>query len=541
MMQLWRPRSREPRASLLDRLRHGQDGLAALLLDDAGGPALVIDASGRIVRCNEAMRTLLPAEALVRDARIERVFAIAARPLAWGRIEQALKGHALRPIEFAAALDLPAEPKDIRVALCPIREATGCISGALLRFADLTAQRALEAQLAHSQKLQATGQLAGGIAHDFNNLLTAILGAAEGIIEREQPLRANGQDTVDDARQICDSAQRGAALVRQLLAFGRQQTLLPRALAVNDVIASISGLLQRLLGGKVRLVAELEQPGRRVMADPTQLDQVLVNLVVNARDAMPDGGAITLRSGHLTVYAPQPAGAETMPPGRYVTIEVQDAGTGIPPAVLPHIFDPFFTTKRDAGGSGLGLSSVHGIIRQSGGFLTVDTKPGVGTCMRIFLPRWDGPEPDPEPAPTPAPTPGPAKAVDAYRGIVLLADDEAPVRRLAQRALMRAGWQVIEADSGESALESLHARPESAPPVTALISDMVMPGISGIELAIATRAFCKHPLLPVVFVSGYAESPVRGGLAQPGTVYLAKPYRLADLIETLDRVTQTVV
>jgi two-component system cell cycle sensor histidine kinase/response regulator CckA len=544
-MRLWRTRLHEraaetlaARTSLLGRLQHGRDGLAALLIDEAGGPALVIDAGGRIIRCNDAMRALLSPVALTNAASIKQVFAADSRHSAWLRIEQALSGQGQGPPEFTAALDRPAQRLDIRVALFPLREATGQISGALLRFADLTSQRTLEAQLAHSQKLQATGQLAGGIAHDFNNLLTAILGAAEGILEREQSLHPTGKsETAGDARQICESAHRGAALVRQLLAFGRQQTLQPRSLAVNDVIASISGLLQRLLGAKVRLVAELEQPGRRVMADPTQLDQVLVNLVVNARDAMPGGGEINLRSGHLTVYAPRSAGAETMPPGRYVTIEVQDRGTGIPPAVLPHIFDPFFTTKREAGGSGLGLSSVHGIIRQSDGFLTVETVQGAGTTMRIFLPRWDGPEPKPAPPPMEAAKPLP-RAAETSRGIVLLADDEAPVRRLALRALTRAGWQVIEAESGESALESLQARAESAAPITALVSDMVMPGMSGLELATAVRIWCKCPELPVVFVSGYAESPVRGGMAQPGMIYLAKPYRLAELTETLERATQ---
>lgn len=401
---------------------------------------------------------------------------------------------------------------------------------------DDTTQRAHAAQLAHSQKLQATGQLAGGIAHDFNNLLTAILGAAEGIIGR-----GHGGETTEDACQIRDSALRGAALVRQLLAFGRQQMLRPRALAVNDAIASVSGLLQRLLGARVRLVVELEQPGHCVLADPTQLDQVLVNLVVNARDAMPRGGEITLRSGHVTVSRPRIAGADTMPAGNYVTIEVQDQGTGILPHVLPHIFEPFFTTKRARGGSGLGLPSVHGIIRQSNGYLTVQTEPGAGTRMQIFLPRWDGPAP-PLPAPDPEPPALSAQPVDSppkSRGVVLLADDETAVRRLAQRALNRAGWEVIEAESGEAALESLRRRPASAPPIAALISDMVMPGMTGLQLAGFVRIACARPLLPVIFVSGYAKAPVRSGIAQAETRFLPKPYRLAELVAALEHATGT--
>ena len=210
---------------------------------------------------------------------------------------------------------------------------------------DITAQRRLEAQLTQSQKLQAVGQLAGGIAHDFNNLLTAVMGAADDALARKLP----DQETVEDLEQIRGSAERGAALVRQLLAFGRQQTLQPRPVSINASVESVSGLLRRLLGSTIRLELQLEQPGRTVRVDPTQLDQVLVNLAVNARDAMAEGGQLTLRTGSITLYRPLVRGEETIPPGRYVMVEVQDTGVGIPPDVLPRIFDPFFTTRARAG------------------------------------------------------------------------------------------------------------------------------------------------------------------------------------------------
>ncbi len=522
-----------PASKWIARLSHALDPMASLLLDDAAGPALVIDASALVVRGNDALAAMLmDPDALVSGRSVGAVFHLDAWGAAREALQKVLWGHSAPSRVFVSVLASSGAGQDIRVTVMPLREKAGDLAGVLLRFVDITAQRELEAQLAHSQKLQATGQLAAGIAHDFNNLLTAILGAADGIVEREPD-----GETREDARQVHASAQRGAALVRQLLAFGRQQTLQPQILAVNAVIQDVSGMLRRLLGGQVRLVVALEQPGRRVRADPTQLDQVLVNLAVNARDAMPAGGELTLRSGHMTIYQPLVHGAETIPPGRYVMIEVQDTGGGIPADVLPHIFDPFFTTKREFGGSGLGLSTVHGIVRQSDGFLCVDSIVGKGTSMRIYLPRWDGQDPAVKHAARLLPKVRDATPAVVSRGLVLLVDDEDAVRRLAERALRRAGWDVLAADSGEAALETLATQPADAPELTALVSDMVMPGMDGAALAAAVRIACKRADLPVVFVSGYAESPLRGGLAAAGTLFLSKPYSLADLVATLAQAT----
>ena len=405
------------------------------------------------------------------------------------------------------------------------READGTASGALLALRDISQQTRLEAQLLHSQRLQAAGQLAGGVAHDFNNLLIAVLGAADAIAGRV----GADAETRDDLAQIRASAERGAALVRQLLAFGRRQTLQPRVLAINEVLEDMRGLLRRLLGSNVRLELELEQPGQRVRADRTALDQVLLNLAVNARDAMPQGGVLTLRTGHMTLYRPLPRGPETIPPGRYVMVEVADTGVGIPPELQPRIFEPFFTTRREQGGSGLGLATVHGIVRQSAGFLAVESAVGKGTRLRLYLPRWDGeavaiPHPPAE-AGGPAPSHlSPAAA--CMRGLVLLVEDEPVVRRVAERALGRAGWQVLAAECGEEALALLAGDP--VPPIAAIVTDLMMPGQDGTELVRAVRARLGAPALPAILVSGYAAEEVQPSMAaaldDDATLFLPKPY-----------------
>jgi two-component system cell cycle sensor histidine kinase/response regulator CckA len=400
-----------------------------------------------------------------------------------------------------------------------------------------------------------------GIAHDFNNLLTAILGAADAILGRTE----TPAETVADAQQICRGVERGAALVRQLLAFSRQQTLQPRIVAVNAAIEDAARLLHRLLGAKITLTLELEQPGRRVMVDPGQLDQVLLNLAVNARDAMADGGTLTLGSGHATLYRSRVAGPEIIPPGRYVTITVADSGAGIGEADMPHIFEPFFTTKRapgtsgpsgnsqggagqggagqggtgqggtGQGGTGLGLPTVLGIVRQSGGFLEVASEVGVGTTMVVYLPRHAAAEADTVPSRPPVPA-----APGGGGRVALVVEDEAAVRLVMARALTRAGWRVLAAETAESALEMLHGSaesPESQPSV--VISDVVMPGMDGPALVRAVRRIC--PGIPAVVVSGYAEPVLRQDLASSDIAFLAKPYATAELLDLVARLTGAAV
>ena len=537
----WPWRRHEPVAMrLIERLAGPLDDMLQVLLQEASVGIAIIDRQGRIVRVNDALRRMVDRECDLSPGQpAQDIFCQQRRHEVWDELGPALAGHR-PPRAFVSMLRGKGglSEQTVEVSAVALREADDTISGAVLQLHDITAQRQLEAQLTQSQKLQAVGQLAGGIAHDFNNLLTAVIGAADDALARGLP----DEDTVEDLEQIRGSAQRGAALVRQLLAFGRQQTLQPRPVSINEAVGSLSGLLRRLLGSTIKLDLQLEQPGRTVRVDPTQLDQVLVNLAVNARDAMAEGGQLTLRTGHITLYRALVRGEETIPPGRYVMVEVQDTGVGIPPEVLPRIFDPFFTTRRERGGSGLGLSTVHGIIRQSDGFLAVDSLVGKGTRIRIYLPRFDGDGVDIPHVPlnalalTAAPVPLVTHDPPMSR-IVLLVDDEDGVRRLAERALKRAGWTVVSAGSGEAALEMLAGR-HAAGRLHAVVSDVVMPGMDGPTLVRAVRVL--FPGIPAVLASGYAEEAVREDLAAEDIAFMPKPYTLKALVAAVDHVAVSV-
>lgn len=557
-------------ARLVDRLASADDPLLRVLFEDPAVGAALIDREGRLLRMNLLLRKLLPsADTPALGAPAALLFDPSGRGPAWEAVSRLLAARSAMPVSFASRLAGAEAAASVSVSVIPLHEADRTVSGAILRFADITLQKRLEAQLSHGQKLQAVGKLAGGIAHDFNNLLTAVLGATESIAQRpglDAELR-------EDLEQIRSGAQRGADLVRQLLAFGRQQTLQPRVVPVNEAISDLTGLLKRLLGETIRLELDLEPPGRSVRVDPTQFDQVIVNLAVNARDAMPRGGTLTVRTGHITLFRPLVRGAETVPPGRYVMIEVADTGVGIAPELLGRVFDPFFTTKRDGGGHGLGLSTVHGIVRQSGGYLGVASELGAGTRMRIYLPRWDetvvipapprggaarppaadAPRAAPPPSPIPAertpaqkmtteppgPEASPAAATPAAPPspgagrAVLLVEDEAAVRRLAERSLVRNGWLVLSAESGEAAMALLGDTP---PPLAAVVTDMVMPGMDGAALVRALRERLGRPDLPALLVSGYAEETLRESVDTTATAFLPKPYSLRDLASRLAEV-----
>jgi two-component system, cell cycle sensor histidine kinase and response regulator CckA len=552
-------------ARLIDQLTRPLPPLLAALFEDSGTGALVLDRDRRIVRTSRRLDAMLAAGATwpVQDAPAEALFAPADRQRVATALVAALCGDPPPPLRVRLSAKDPATAAVVALSMAPLRESDGEISGLLLRLTDVSAEKRLEAELAQLQKLQAVGQLAGGIAHDFNNLLMAIIAAADSVLERESCAPA----THDDVRQIRESADRGAALVRQLLAFGRRQPLLPVVVAVNPAVRHLSDILVRLLGERIRLQLELEEPGRSVLVDPTQLDQVLVNLAVNARDAMLGGGTLTLRTGHLTLYQPQQVGLEAMPPGRYVAISVEDTGGGIPPAILPLVFEPFFTTRRERGGSGLGLSTVHGIVRQSGGFVTVESAVGRGTSVRFWLPRHeetevvsgislagvlqtrdrragvrkigaskaDAPKSGAPKAGTPDTTAVPPARAAAPDRFVLLVEDEEPVRRLTERALQRAGWRVSAADSAEAALERLSRPGDPAGPPCILVSDIILPGMDGTELVRAVRAV--WPDLPAVLVSGYTDSALLGDLTAQGISFLAKPFSLRELIACVERAT----
>jgi len=394
---------------------------------------------------------------------------------------------------------------------------------------DTTDQRALEAQFAQSQKMQAVGQLAGGIAHDFNNVLTAIIGFSELLLANHRPTDPAFQDIMN----IKQNANRAAGLVRQLLAFSRQQRLSPEVMSLNDVLAELTILLGRLLGEKTKLDLQHGRDLWLVKVDQHQFEQVVVNLAVNARDAMPDGGRLTIRTANVTERESRQLNYNGMQPGEYVLCEVTDTGTGMPADVMAKIFEPFFTTKEVNKGTGLGLSTVYGIVKQSGGYVYPESEgEGKGTTFRIYLPRHVGAADDD------VIEDGEAAALDDGKpitlatskdltgsGTILLVEDEEAVRSFAARALEGRGYTVLQAGTGAEALEVLEAHDGD---VDLVVSDVVMPEMDGPTLLNKLRE--TRPELKVIFISGYAEEAFRKNLeGEESFAFLPKPFSLKQL------------
>ncbi len=394
----------------------------------------------------------------------------------------------------------------------------------LLLLKDNSEEAKLKRQIAQATKMQAVGQLAGGVAHDFNNILTAIIGHCDLMLMRHTP----GDSDYDDIQQIKSNSNRAAGLTRQLLAFSRQQTLRPQVLQLPDVVSEVSHLLKRLLGETVVLQTKHGRDLGPVRADPGQLEQVIVNLAVNARDAMAGTGGGTLTIQTYPVRADQVAelGSEILPVADYAALSISDTGCGIPSNVLGKVFEPFFTTKEVGKGTGLGLSTVYGIVKQSGGFIFADSKVGEGTTFVIYLPVYRE-EKGKEAAPR-APKP---KAEELWgSGTVLLVEDEPMVRTVAERALTRQGYVVVTANNGEEALEIV-ARGE---PIDLLISDVVMPVMDGPTMVREARK--SRPEIPVLFMSGYAEEHLRKSIDIDHVAFLPKPFSVQELAEAARKV-----
>ncbi len=397
----------------------------------------------------------------------------------------------------------------------------------LLLLKDNSEEAKLKRQVAQATKMQVVGQLAGGVAHDFNNILTAIIGHCDLMLMRHTP----GDIDYDDIQQIKSNSNRAAGLTRQLLAFSRQQTLRPQVLQIADVVSEVSHLLKRLLGETVELVVKHGRNLGPIRADPGQLEQVIVNLAVNARDAMAPKGGGTLTIQTYSVKANQVAelGSDILPIAEYSALSVTDTGTGIAPSVLGKIFEPFFTTKEIGKGTGLGLSTVYGIVKQSGGFIFADSKLQVGTRFVIYLPvhRED-------PVVGRSRAPAKAKKDELWgSGTVLLVEDEPMVRSVAERALTRHGYKVVTADNGEEALEIL----ERGDPIDLLISDVVMPGMDGPTVVREARK--SRPDLKILFMSGYAEEQLRKSIDIENVNFLPKPFSVTELAEAARRAAGT--
>jgi len=481
---------------------------------------VVLDESDTIAEANVAFAQMLGGAPVAgTGTRIEDLVAESDRAEIEERLKLARGGRAIGPMEVRLA----TRPERVaQVYVSRLDPSTAGVSGLLLHLIDTTEQKNLELQFAQSQKMQAVGQLAGGIAHDFNNLLTAMIGFCDLLLLRHQP----GDQSFADIMQVKQNANRAANLVRQLLAFSRQQTLRPKVLDITDVLADLSNLLRRLMGETIELKMVHGRDLGLVKVDQGQFEQVIINLAVNARDAMAGGGTLTIRTANVTAEESTRLGHELMPPGEYVSVEVADTGKGIPKDIIGKIFEPFFTTKEVGAGTGLGLSTVYGIIKQTGGFVFPDSDVGKGAIFRIYLPRHKQQAGQASVQASDADVAERKAGHDLTgKGTVLLVEDEDAVRIFAARALRNKGYKVIEASSGDVALEQMRKHPGR---IDVLVSDVVMPNMDGPTLAREIRI--ERPDLRIIFISGYAEDAFRRNLDRDAEIdFLPKPFSLKQL------------
>lgn len=488
-----------------------------------------VDRAGAVVRANARFAKL--AQSLSADGAanksIFRTVNARDRSLLIAAINQAAEGQGdIAPVE--AMLDGVKERWG-QYFVTAVEEDERETEAAIVYMLETTERRTLENQINQSQKMDMVGQLAGGIAHDFNNVLSAIMMANDFLLNAHKPTDPSFQDIM----QIKQNATRAATLVRQLLAFSRRQTLRPQVLDLGDALSDLTMLLRRLIGEKVKLDLVHGRDLWPVKVDVSQFEQVIVNLAVNARDAMADGGKLTVKTSNVASDEAAQMSYKGMPAADYVRIDVSDSGTGIPAEIVDKIFEPFFSTKEVGKGTGLGLSTVYGIVKQTGGFVYVDSAAGQGTSFRIFLPRH---RPELEAASEPQVTNGAAKeaAVEPPKpqadltgqGTILLVEDEDGLRSLNARGLRSRGYSVIEAANGVEAMEALE---EKNGAVDLVVSDVVMPEMDGPTLLKEMRQ--RNPNLKIIFVSGYAEEAFDKSLPENEQfAFLAKPFALSALV-----------
>ena len=500
-------------------------------LDDVTGFKRLFEASpislslvggdGRIIETSRTFRSLISdSETTVQGQPFIEVVDEANR----GSVEQ-LIAQTLEQAGHQPSLNVRIGPLGDTIATLSASRLDGVNgeqAGVMLHLADTTEQKNLELQFAQSQKMQAVGQLAGGIAHDFNNLLTAMIGFCDLLLLRHQA----GDPSFADLMQIKQNANRAASLVRQLLAFSRRQTLQPKVLALTDVLADLTNLLRRLIGENIELNMVHSRNLGPVKVDQGQMEQVIINLAVNARDAMTSGGTLSIRTSNVTRDTSALRENELLEAGDYVLIEVSDTGTGIPKELQAKIFEPFFSTKEVGEGTGLGLSTIYGIIKQTGGYVFVKSEPEEGALFSIYLPRHVQPAGEAtETAPVEVKR---APAADLTgKGTILLVEDEDEdgVRVFGARALRNKGYTVLEANSGEAALAVMGSYEDT---IDLLISDVVMPQMDGATLIKRVRE--SQPDFKVILISGYAEEALGDRLNAASNInFLPKPFSLTQL------------
>ena len=497
-----------------------------------------LDGEGRITQTNRLARALLGLAEGESRFLCEVVEGLGRPVPDW--LDDARAGRALNRPEVLRAI-LPAHEAFVQITL----RRAGADQALIAVLSDATELKSLEARFVQSQKMQAIGQLAGGVAHDFNNLLTAISGHCDLLMLNRDQFHPDYADLV----QIHQNANRAAALVRQLLAFSRKQTMRPETVALEGLLEDLAHLLKRLVGERIALNLRHDPALGTIRADRQQFEQVVMNLVVNARDAMPMGGEIRIETEALTLAEDRAIGRARLPAGDYAVLRVIDHGLGIAPDIIDKIFEPFFTTKRPGEGTGLGLSTAYGIVKQMGGYIFCDSVEGAGATFTLYFasqPAARGLRTDLRDGPgiahpvlvadaprPPAPKRPPPR--DATREIVLLVEDETPVRAFAARALRVSGFAVIEAASGEEALEILEDR---ALRIDIFVTDVVMPGLDGPGWVSA--ALQERPGTPVVYVSGYTEDSASAAVSRtPGSVFLGKPFSLVQLCEAIEAQLKT--
>ena len=484
------------------------------LFRDAPMGVAFADASGAISAANAALSKFFAASPVLAGRNFLDLVGSGERGQVLALLESAARGETgLSAVELRGAKAANGEERMAELFASPMN------GKAILYLVDVSEQKALETKFAQSQKLQAVGQLAGGVAHDFNNLLTVIIGNCEFLLMRHQA----GDPSFKEINEIHQNGVRAAALVSQLLAFSRKQTMQPKTLVLGDVIGELAQMLRRLVGEGITLNVERDPDLWAVHADEAQLGNAIINLVVNARDAMPNGGTVTIKTVNDTVQSASALGTAIMPAGDYVRIEVADTGTGMSKEIQSKIFDPFFTTKPVGQGTGLGLATVYGIVKQTGGFITVDSEMGKGTAFNIYLPRR---KVEAVEAASVAAEQAPAAARDVTgQDTILLVEDEEAVRSFAARALRMRGYNVLEASGGEEALEIVK---EQAGSIDLIITDVVMPNMDGPTMVRNVKVL--HPDLPVIFMSGYAEEAFRKNDQSSEDIhFLPKPFGLKQL------------
>jgi two-component system cell cycle sensor histidine kinase/response regulator CckA len=499
---------------------------------------LRLDEQGHIIEANQAFIHLLKHHLPIdRPLKLMEFIDTEDRPKFAEAIEKTFRDQAHVP-PLSIALRTPSDALVIAYTYISLMPQEGDRRPILfLHMIDQTEQKNLEMRFSHSQKMQAVGQLAGGVAHDFNNLLTAMIGFCDLLLMRHPA----GDPSFADIMQIKQNANRAANLVRQLLAFSRRQTLQPKMLDMTDVLAELSNLIRRLIGENIQMQIQHGRDLGLVKADQGQLEQVIINLAVNARDAMKEGGTLNIRTSVATIKPGQPIDRKLIPPtddeiimpGDYVLVEVEDTGTGIPIEIVKNIFEPFFSTKEVGSGTGLGLSTCYGIIKQTGGYIYVRTAPNVGTVFNLYFKRF-------------LPEEGAVKPSEVHedktssdltgKATIMLVEDETPVRIFAARALRNKGYEVLEADSGENAIEVFTNHMGE---IDLIISDVVMPGMNGPKMIqhLETHHAERMNKIKVVFISGYAEDAFIDTFGTERSFnFLPKPFTLKQLASKVKEV-----